>query len=262
MTDWPWGSMAMVSGAYLAMFAAGELLHRRRRVSAEETRKLNHIAAGAIALSLPAIFTSAVPVVVVVSAFVVLLLLTRVAGLLPSVHGIRRATVGAYLYPVAIALSFAVAADHYPWYAIAILALALGDAVGGIAGARWGRHAYTTWGQRKTWEGSLAVLVTASTVTSLVLLLGGALPTEAIGIGLLVGPVVGLVEGALPYGLDNLGVPVAALAALAAAGSAFTAGVILVVAGAGFLGALAVSRLATGRSTSFVAAPSTPPETT
>ena len=56
MTDWPWPSMLIVSGAYLAMFAAGELMHQRRLADAEATRKLSHVAAGGIALTLPAIF--------------------------------------------------------------------------------------------------------------------------------------------------------------------------------------------------------------
>lgn len=244
MTDWPWLAMLAISGAYLAMFATGELLHHSGRAEAEQTRKLSHVGAGAIALTLPVIFTSPDPVLFVVAAFVIFLFATRQAGLLSSVHGIRRPSSGAFLYPVAIAVTFVLSADAYPRYAIAILALAVGDAAGGIIGGRWGRHEYDAWGQRKTWDGSMAVVATLSVITSVVLALAGTSPAEAIATGLLVGLVAGLVEGGLPYGLDNLGVPIAALAALDAADSAAAAAV-LVLAAAGLLGcALAASWVA------------------
>src|SRR3990172_6409092 len=48
-------------------------------------------------------------------------------------HAISRRSAGAFLYPVAIAATFVIASDSYARYAIAVLALALGDPAGGIA---------------------------------------------------------------------------------------------------------------------------------
>jgi hypothetical protein len=65
--------------------------------------------------------------------------------------------------------------------------------------------------------------------------------------GIFTGVVVALVEGALPWGLDNLGVPLAALASLNAAESMLSGGLVLLCAASLFALALAAPRLQGGR---------------
>jgi dolichol kinase len=247
MTGEPWLPMLLVAGAYLAMFTIGELLRRERRTAARVTRKVDHVVAGGIAVALPVLFDSPWPVIALAIPFLAFLLGTMLIGRLGSVHAISRRSVGAFLYPVAIAATFVVASDSYAWYAIAVLALALGDPAGGIAGARWGRHAYLAWGQLKTWEGSLAVAVVTSVLASSVLVLVGDPPIAACLTGIFTGLVVALVEGALPCGIDNLGIPLAGLASLGAAGSPVTGGITLLCAIGLLALALAASRLRSRR---------------
>lgn len=242
----PWLAMAGVAAAYLVMFAAGEIARRRGGARADLTRRFGHVAAGGIALVLPFLFAGPEPVIALAASFLVFLVVTLRAGWLGSIHGIERRSGGAFLYPVAVATAFVLAAGDYPRYAIAVLALGIGDAAGGIVGARWGRHPYTAWGQPKTWEGSLAVLATLVVVSTAGLMIGGRSFADAALTGLFVGVVVALVEGALPWGLDNLGIPIAAILALDVAGSAGSAGALLVVAAAMFGVAVAVPRRATG----------------
>ncbi len=234
-----WAPMLLVAGSYLAMFGIGELLRRARLARAEVTRRSNHVGAGVIALALPLLFDSPWPVLALAVPFVAFLLATKLIGWLGSVHGISRRSAGAFLYPVSIAATFVIASDNYPHYAIAVLALALGDPAAGVAGERWKQHSYSAWGQVKTWEGSLAALTVTTALSSSVLVLSGVPPVGACVTGVFIGVVVALIEGALPWGLDNLGIPLATLASLSAAGSAASA--VLTVLGAAALFGLALA---------------------
>lgn len=240
----PWLAMAIVAGVYLAMFGAGEVARRSLGARADLTRRFGHVGAGVIALALPLMFASPEPVIALAVAFVVFLTVTRRAGWLGSIHAIDRRSGGAFLYPVAVAAAFVLAADDYPRYAIAVLALGIGDAVGGIVGGRWGGHRYAAWGQLKTWEGSLAVFVTLVVVTVAVLMLDGRPIVDVMATALFVGVVVTLIEGALPWGLDNLAIPIATVLALEVADSGGPAGPLVVAACALFAIAVAAPRRA------------------
>ncbi len=198
-----WAPMLLVAGSYLAMFGIGELLRRARLARAEVTRRSNHVGAGVIALALPLLFDSPWPVLALAVPFVAFLLATKLIGWLGSVHGISRRSAGAFLYPVSIAATFVIASDNYPHYAIAVLALALGDPAAGVAGERWKQHSYSAWGQVKTWEGSLAALTVTTALSSSVLVLIGVPPVGACVTGAFIGVVVALIEGALPWGVGQ-----------------------------------------------------------
>lgn len=234
--------MALVAASYLAMFGAGEVILRLRLASSETTRRMTHAAAGLIALLLPVLFDSALPVLALAAPFVAFLAGTMVLGLLRSVHGVSRRSVGAFVYPVAIAATFVLAADQYAIYAAAVLALALADPAGGVVGVRAGRHRYPAWSVTKSWEGSLAVFVVTLAIVAAALGLGGTPATEALAGAVYVGLVVALVEGALPWGVDNLGIPIATAAALLSLGSIAASAVVVVIAVALFGSAIAWSR--------------------
>jgi phytol kinase len=225
--------MLLVAGAFLAVLVAGELVHRVFGVGPELSRKLDHAAAGPIALALPLVFDSAWPVLVLTAGFLAVIVVTRRAGLLRSVHGIPRSSAGAYLYPVAVGVTFVLAEGRPDRYAVAIAAFAFADAAGGLVGGRWSRGAYTSWGRAKSLEGSGAVCLVTAIAAFAVLAASGVPPMSAARTAAYVGAVVALVEGALPWGLDNLGVPLAALAALGVAGSPVAAALL-------FLGAVAL----------------------
>jgi phytol kinase len=232
MSDPPWASMLLVGGAFLAVLAVGELLHLGRGVGPETTRRLVHVAAGAVALVMPLFFDAATPVLILAAVFLTFLTLTRLAGWLGSIHGIARLSGGAFLYPVAVAATFVVAHGDAARYAIAILALAVSDAASGLVGTRVGRRTYRVWGQAKSVEGSLMAFIVTAVMAVAVLVATGHAPVDAILAGAMTGLVVALVEGALPWGLDNGGIPLAAIAALSAAGSAVAAGGVLLGAAA------------------------------
>jgi len=113
---------------------------------------------------------------------------------------------------------FVWAHGDFPRYAIAMLALAFGDAAGGLVGRRYGRHHFRVWGTTRSMEGSAATFIVTAVLTGIILALTMT-PGGALLIGLAVGGAVAMVEAASPRGTDNITVPIAALTALAAAAS-------------------------------------------
>lgn len=216
-----------VVAAYLALFALGEGM-RSLGVPGPTTRKAVHVAAALPALALPSLFSTPEPVLLLGAGFVVLMLLSRKLGLLGSIHDVPRDSLGAVLYPVSVAVAFALV-GHDLAYPVAVLALALGDAAAGVVGTRFGRRHFVCWGAHRTLEGSAAACVVTFLASASVLLPaagGGGLPGAASGwpAGLaLSGAValaVALAEAQSPLGLDNLSVPAAALGVMAVGHSA------------------------------------------
>ena len=200
-----------------ALFIIAELWKRTGRAAPESTRKLVHIGAGVLALPLPWIFATSLPVLVMAIFFTAVLLFTKRGGHLRSVHGVERRSLGEIIYPAAIYLSFmlTVGQDHRELFPIPILALAFADAVAGLAGIRYGRHIFEVFGQKRSLEGSLAFLLTCTLTTLAVLSLGTDI---AIGRALVIAAVVGItgavLEAVSVYGSDNVTVPAGVAAVL------------------------------------------------
>lgn len=92
--------------------------------------------------------------------------------------------------------------------AAALLALSLGDGLGGAVGRRWGRHRYTVpGGKPKSLEGSAVVALAAAGGAWIAAALFGApvRATTVVGAGL----VAAAAEAAAPRAMDNLAVPAA-----------------------------------------------------
>jgi phytol kinase len=226
--------MVAIASAYAALFGLAEVARRSWYVSAELTRKGVHVGGGLLALALPLLFDSFGPVLLLALAFVGLLGVTARARWLSSIHGVPRRTLGAFLFPIAVAVIFGLGHDDFPRYALAILALSFGDATAGLVGQRFGRHPYRLWGTTRTLEGSAAALV-ATALTSGGVLLWAGVPDVAAS-AILVALAASLAEAISPDGTDNATIPLATFVAVGGPGL-----VVLVVGGA--LAALAVAVL-------------------
>lgn len=141
---------------------------------------------------------------------------TRVPGvnrILQSVVEGDERFLGLVLYTVSFAVMTGLGLAHRPFpAAAALLALALGDGLGGLVGRRFGRRSYSTrLGKRKTLLGSVAVAVFAAAgVLASAALFGVALGAWPV---LLLSLVAAGTEGLAPRGSDNLAVPAAVWAA-------------------------------------------------
>jgi phytol kinase len=208
-------NMALVAGAYLALFALAELIRARLRVDGEVTRPLVHAASGFLALALPLLFIESWPIVVLGLGFVVLMVGSNALGRLRSIHEIGRPTAGAFVYPLGIAVAFVGTRGGWPAYPVAVLALAVADAGGGVVGRRFGSHPFRVFGSLRTVEGSVTTFALAVFVTAAVLLSRDAGLAPAAGLAVIVGLVVLVVEALSPRGIDNLTIPAAVVALFA-----------------------------------------------
>jgi phytol kinase len=187
--------------AIAALFASAELL-RRRGVPPDATRRYTHAAGASVAALLPAFLTldESVALGVVVAA---VLAWTGRRGLLRSVHGVERPTLGAALFPLGLALAAMVGWPFPAAYVLGALTFALADPAAAIVGARVESPRWAVWKGTKSLGGSLA-FAGVVLVIGLVATAWAPFPITAI---VVVAVFLAVVEGSLGYGLDNLVLP-------------------------------------------------------
>jgi phytol kinase len=210
------GPIAIVAviAALAGLMLAVRLMQARRWVGGEVGRKLVHAGMGLIALALPWIFPDARPVWILAVLAILLLAAVRLVPAMTQrfgevLGGINRASWGEIFFPIGVATAFTLARGQPAAFCGAVGVLALGDTAGALVGTRWGRRRYTIFGHIKTWEGSAAVWLVSSACIAIASAALGP-PTGPAGVlrALLEGAVAALAEAMLPYGLDNLILPV------------------------------------------------------
>lgn len=203
--------------AWLGLLAAAGafcIVARRAGVALTYLRDLVHVGAGVWVLGWPLWREPLAPIGLglagAAATFAVPRLATRAAILgrfRDSISDASERWSGVRLYGLSFAAGTALAFAVAPVPAgAALLALALGDGVGGLIGRRHGRHSFAAPGaKRKTVEGSAAVAVFSAAGIAVAMLRFGAplaiLPVAA-GAG-----AAALAEAFAPEGTDNLLVP-------------------------------------------------------
>lgn len=195
--------------AWLAIVGGLSEAARQWGYGPEITRKIVHIGAGQVILlawwlEVPAWLGIAASVV-----FSAVALLSYRLPLLPGINGIGRKSLGTFFYAVSIGCSMVWFWPlHQPQYAaIGILIMTWGDGLAALVGQRFGAHPYQIWGEKKSWEGSLAMLLVSYGVSLAVLLAvqGPILATWIVAA--VTAAVATVLESASKYGIDNLTVP-------------------------------------------------------
>jgi phytol kinase len=198
-----------VAALWLAAIAVLSLvLHRWKIVGPEVLRKVVHIGTGNIILIA---WWLKIPAAVGIGAsilFSAVTLLSYQFPLLPGIDSVGRKSLGTFFYAVSIGVLIACFWTTAPQFAaLGILTMTWGDGLAALIGQRWGKHTYQLWGMRKSWEGSLTMLIVGAMVSGLVLLsvYGGSWQT--VGIALSVAAVATGLEAFSKLGIDNLTVP-------------------------------------------------------
>ncbi|HTJ45195.1 MAG TPA: hypothetical protein VL463_23980 [Kofleriaceae bacterium] len=204
---------------WLAILGAGLgacVIARALGLASTYVRDLLHVGASVWLLGW-AHWHGAAPAIAIVSSVAVAiailpLLADRVsiaARFVRSVTGDDERWGGLVLYTISYAALTSVAFATSPFApACGLLALSLGDGVGGAFGRRFGRRHYRApGGKRKSVEGSIVVALGACAGA----LIAGALFDHAIAIpiALALGAIAAAVEALSPRGTDNLFVPAA-----------------------------------------------------
>ncbi len=207
----------LLAGAFLLLFAIGELLYHKLKVKAELSRKFVHILTGFLTMLFPPLIDNHWLVLALCSSFLLILLVSMRFGLLPSINAVNRKTVGSILYPIIVYGCYLIF-NHYQnylFYYIPILILAIADPMAELVGKSLPYGKYKVLGHTKTIMGSTAFFITA-TITSFVIL---QLNTEAAYTStLLIATATGLVttvaEGLGQKGYDNITIPGSAVVLL------------------------------------------------
>jgi phytol kinase len=203
----------LLLAAAAGMIAGLRFLQLRRGLEPELVRKMFHVGGGILGLTLPWLFDSIVPVIVLASAISGGFLALRMVGKLRAgvgqvLHAVRRESIGEFCYVASFLLLFWLAQGDKLLFSIPLLILALADTFAAIIGEQYGRLLLRQEGVGKSYEGTAAFFLTAFFCVHVPVLLAertGRLESLLIGAGVSV--MVMMAEAAAWWGLDNLVIP-------------------------------------------------------
>lgn len=190
---------------YGVLFGTVELIARITRLSVELTRKIVHIAAGLIAVSLP-LFMPFEHIAILCLIFVPIMLISKSLNIFGSIHRVKRSTYGEVCFPMGILLAV-VLFPSLVTYIYAVLTMALADGFASVIGQSWGRRPYKLWRAYKTVEGSATFLAITLVISFICLQAVGIGLLVAFGLSIVLAAILTISEAILPYGLDNLVIP-------------------------------------------------------
>lgn len=199
----------------LLLLIISEVLHKYFKWPAERSRKFMHVSGGLICLFIPLIFNSHWWVLALTFNAFLLLLVTYVKKMLPSVHKTKRYSLGSVLFPLPVYGCFLMAEmnNNDLYFYLPISLLAISDTAAEIGGnTRWGRQGKQFFNGQKTLAGSVCFFITAIVVNAAWLYGVYHLPIDkTLKIGLLISILATITELTTLHGWDNLTVPAVTL---------------------------------------------------
>ena len=209
----PWIAIPAMLGGMVLLFAVLRVWQVIAKPHPELVRKIFHLGGGLLALPLPWLFSSLVPVLVLGASSIALFTLLRTVPVLKAGPGqvlaaVQRNTVGEYGFILSLLLLFTWARETPLLYGVPLLILAIADASAALVGRHYGKLFYTVSGGGKTVEGSAAFFLAAFFCVHVPVLLFTDTPRpESLLIGINIGLMVMMAEAAAWWGLDNLIIP-------------------------------------------------------
>ena len=187
----------IVGGYLMLLILIAEFLSRVYDTDSELTRKIVHIGTGNVIL-LASVGASCVAIA------------SYLLPILPSVNGVGRKSLGTLFYAISIGILAGLfwGEETRQFTAIGILIMSYGDGTAALVGQNFGKHPYQAWGNKKSWEGSLAMTIVGFIITLLILSMTGDWQWSYVLIALLAGIFATILETFSQVGIDNLTVPV------------------------------------------------------
>ncbi|HKL31298.1 MAG TPA: phosphatidate cytidylyltransferase [Tangfeifania sp.] len=198
-----------------------ELVYRRLGLKGEITRKFAHFTGTLSTITFPYLFESHWYVLILAVVFFIILFISRNRTYLKSIHDIDRESLGSYLLPVSIYLTFLVAdlMDNQFLFILPILVLAICDPIAGIMGINLQQYNHKirifNWKLNKTWLGSLSFFISCLIISIIALYFNQQNFTlKTFWLALVVALVSTLTEMFSWRGTDNLVIPMSVLIVL------------------------------------------------
>lgn len=215
------GNLLVLSFIYLIgislLLIFNELTYRRLSPTGEVTRKFAHFSSVLATVPFPYIFPSHWYVLVLALLFAIVLFITQHSKLLESIHDIERKSVGSYLLPIAIYVTFLFAdlQENKFIYILPMLILAVCDPMAAILGINIktynGRIKIFGKKYRKTWLGSGSFLLSSFVISIIALYFHrGVFDFKAFWLAMLLSVVTMVAELISWRGSDNLSIPLSA----------------------------------------------------
>jgi phytol kinase len=183
-----------------------EWLTKKKIISSEVSRKIPHILTGIIAACLP-FFVTMKTIAVVGIVILIAALVMRRLNLFALSRAADRLTWGELFFALAITICALINPSEWVFTA-GILYLALGDSVAALIGKPFGKHRYKIFGNKKSLEGSIAFMIVAMAITYWVIYIAPSHLHAAWPIIVWLPLLGAVVEAVLPFGLDNLLLPI------------------------------------------------------
>lgn len=161
--------------AFLLLLLFNELVYRRLGLKGEITRKFAHFTATLSTITFPYLFTSHWYVLVLAIIFFILLFISRNNKYLRSIHDINRISIGSYLLPVAIYVTFYIShvLENKFYFILPMLVLAICDPIASILGINLQQYNHKIrifkWKLQKTWLGSTSFFVSCFIISIIAL---------------------------------------------------------------------------------------------
>lgn len=200
------------------LLVATELIYRRLGLTGEITRKFAHFTATLSTITFPYLFDDHWYVLALSVFFFVVLFLSRHGTNLKSIHDISRKSIGSYLLPVSIYITFLISLliGNKFVFILPMLILAISDPLAGILGINLKNynHKIKLFGFKtnKTWLGSGSFLV-SSFIISIIALYFNRMVFDAktFWLALSIAVLGTLAEMLSGWGTDNLTIPMSVL---------------------------------------------------
>jgi dolichol kinase len=197
------------------ILVVNEILWRKKIFHGELKRKFVHILA-TIFIAFWPWFLSWKTVQFLGIAMAVVLLLNRQLRILHYLGNIRQKTYGEVFLALAVTVC-ALITDEKAFFTIAMLQVALADGLAAIIGSKFGGNwRYQVFHQTKSVVGSMTFWVTSLCVLGIGLLSAHDVVefNDYVFLLILLPPVLMVVENVAAFGLDNLAIPIVAIAIL------------------------------------------------
>ncbi len=219
------GNLIVLAFIYLIgiglLLIFNELNYRRLKIEGEITRKFAHFTATLATVPFPYIFPSHWYVLVLALLFFVVLFITQNGKQLKSIHDIKRKSIGSYLLPLSIYVTFLISdlTGSMFVYILPMLILAICDPMAAILGINIkvynGRIKIFGKKLNKTWLGSGAFLASSFIISLIALYFHrGVFDLKSFWLALSIGVVTTLAELISWRGSDNLSIPLSAVLVL------------------------------------------------
>lgn len=198
-----------------ALWSAGQIT-KHLGLAPELKRKTVHVLTGLVSLTFPWLFSSALPVILMISLSLLAMAALRLPWLRKHsistvLHDVQRRSYGEFYLLISVGLLFTLSVGQPVLYVLPLSVVALADTASALIGMRYGKLHFTVADGLKSLEGSAAFFVVTLLASLIILMLMTDAPDiNIIALSVLVAGYTTAVESDSWKGLDNIFVPVGA----------------------------------------------------